>query len=122
MSQSSTRLADGDELPMLGLGVWQIPDGRKCVDAVLAALELGYRHIDTAQAYGNEGSVGKALADAGLAREEYFVTTKFNPASEDPGAEAQRSLERLGVEYVDLYILRIRRPGLGHVGHPSCRA
>ena len=98
-------LADDNEIPLLGLGVWQVPDGPVCESAVLAALELGYRHIDTAQAYGNERSVGRALRDSGVPREDVFVTTKFYPAREDPEAEAQRSLERLGVEYVDLYII-----------------
>jgi diketogulonate reductase-like aldo/keto reductase len=98
-------LADGHELPMLGLGVWQIPDGPECVDAVLAAFAAGYRHVDTAQAYGNEASVGQALAQSGIAREEYFLTTKFHPGREDPAAEAQRSLERLGLDYVDLYLV-----------------
>jgi 2,5-diketo-D-gluconate reductase A len=98
-------LADGHELPMLGLGVWQVPDGPECVDAVRAALELGYRHIDTAQAYGNEESVGRALRDASIEREEIFLTTKFFPAHKDPAAEAEKSLKRLGVDYVDLYII-----------------
>jgi diketogulonate reductase-like aldo/keto reductase len=98
-------LADGNEIPLLGLGVWQVPDGRECEDAVRWALELGYRHIDTAQAYGNERSVGNALRDSGVPREEVFVTTKFYPGRDDAEAEAQRSLERLGVEYVDLYII-----------------
>jgi diketogulonate reductase-like aldo/keto reductase len=82
-----------------------VPDGRECEDAVSWALEAGYRHVDTAQAYGNEGSVGRALSDSGLPRDEVFVTTKFYPAHKDPEAEAQRSLERLGVDYVDLYII-----------------
>jgi diketogulonate reductase-like aldo/keto reductase len=98
-------LADGNEIPLLALGVWQVPDGRQCEDAVRAALEVGYRHIDTAQAYGNERSVGKALRDSGVPREEVFVTTKFYPGRDDAAAEAERSLERLGVEYVDLYII-----------------
>jgi diketogulonate reductase-like aldo/keto reductase len=98
-------LADGNELPMLGLGVWQVPDGPKCVDAVRWALELGYRHIDTAQAYGNEESVGRALRESGLPREEVFITTKFYPGHKDPAAEAERSLRRLGVDQVDLYII-----------------
>jgi diketogulonate reductase-like aldo/keto reductase len=98
-------LADGNEIPLLGLGVWQVDDGRACEDAVRWALELGYRHIDTAQAYGNERSVGKALRDSGVARDEVFITTKFYPAKDDAEAEAQRSLERLGVDYVDLYII-----------------
>jgi 2,5-diketo-D-gluconate reductase A len=98
-------LADGNEIPLLGLGVWQIPNGPACENAVRWALELGYRHIDTAQAYGNEESVGRALRDSGVPRDEVFITTKFFPAQEDPEAEAERSLERLGVEQVDLYII-----------------
>ena len=98
-------LADGNQMPMLGLGVWQVPNGPECVDAVRSALELGYRHIDTAQAYGNEESVGQGLRDSGVPREEVFITTKFYPAREDPTAEAERSLTRLGVEQVDLYIV-----------------
>jgi diketogulonate reductase-like aldo/keto reductase len=98
-------LADGSEIPVLGLGVWQVPNGRECVDAVRWALELGYRHIDTAQAYGNEESVGRALRDSGIPREEVFLTTKFYPARKDPAAEIERSLQRLGVDQVDLYII-----------------
>lgn len=98
-------LTDGHEIPMLGLGVWQVPDGPECVGAVRAALELGYRHIDTAQAYGNEASVGRALRESGLTREEIFVTTKFFPGHSDPAAEAQKSLARLGLDHVDLYII-----------------
>ena len=98
-------LADGNQMPMLGLGVWQIPDGPATVNAVRWALDLGYRHIDTAQAYGNEESVGKALRDSRLARDEVFITTKFYPARDDPVAEARQSLRRLGVDHVDLYLV-----------------
>jgi len=98
-------LADGTSLPMLGLGVWQVPDGPECVDAVRWALDAGYRHIDTAQAYGNEASVGKALRESGVPREDVFITTKFFPANDDPVAEAEESLRRLGVDQVDLYII-----------------
>lgn len=98
-------LADGNEIPLLALGVWQVPDGPECENAVRWALELGYRHVDTAQAYGNEESVGRALRDSGVPRAEVFITTKFYPAQDDPEAEAQRSLERLGVDHVDLYII-----------------
>jgi diketogulonate reductase-like aldo/keto reductase len=98
-------LADGHRMPLLGLGVWQIPDGRQCVDAVRWALEAGYRHIDTAQAYGNERSVGKGLVQSGVPRDEVYVTTKFFPGSRDPVAEVERSLRRLGVDDVDLYII-----------------
>ena len=79
-------LADGTRIPVLGLGVWQVPDGAECERAVRWALEAGYRHIDTAQAYGNEGSVGQALRDGGIPREEVFITTKFHPARRDPVA------------------------------------
>jgi diketogulonate reductase-like aldo/keto reductase len=99
------KLADGTEIPLLGLGVWQVPDGPECENAVRWALEAGYRHVDTAQAYGNEASVGRALRDSGVPRDDVFITTKFFPGHKDPEAEAQRSLERLGVEFVDLYII-----------------
>ena len=98
-------LADGSLIPTLGLGVWQIPNGAELENAVRWALELGYRHIDTAQAYGNEESVGKALRDSGVPREEIFITTKFFPGNSDPAAEAEQSLRRLGVDQVDLYIV-----------------
>ena len=98
-------LADGNTIPTLGLGVWQVPNGAECENAVRWALEAGYRHIDTAQAYGNEESVGRALRASGLARDEVFLTTKFNPARRDPVAEAEKSLRRLEVDQVDLYIV-----------------
>jgi diketogulonate reductase-like aldo/keto reductase len=98
-------LADGTQMPMLGLGVWQVPNGPECVNAVRWALELGYRHIDTAQAYGNEESVGQALRDSGVPRDEVFITTKFYPARKDPVAEARQSLRRLGLGQVDLYLV-----------------
>jgi diketogulonate reductase-like aldo/keto reductase len=97
--------ADGTRIPVLGLGVWQVPNGPECERAVRWALELGYRHIDTAQAYGNEESVGRALRDSGVPRENVFLTTKFFPRRKDPAGEAARSVERLGVDYVDLYII-----------------
>ncbi len=104
-------LQDGNQIPVLGLGVWQVADGRECVDAVQWALELGYRHIDTAQVYGNEASVGEGLRRSLVPREEVFITTKFNPGRRDPVAEVERSLQRLGVEYVDLYLVHWPRGG-----------
>src|SRR5437868_10148691 len=98
-------LADGNEMPMIGLGVWQVPYGPECVNAVRWALELGYRHIDTAQAYGNEEAVGRGLRESGVPRDDVFITTKFFPESSDPAAEAELSLERLGVDRLDLYII-----------------
>ncbi|MFI5915119.1 aldo/keto reductase [Dactylosporangium sp. NPDC051541] len=99
------KLADGTEIPLLGLGVWQVGDGRECEDAVRWALEAGYRHIDTAQVYGNEESVGRAIRDSGVAREDIYITTKFAPARRDPVAELEGSLRRLGVDQVDLYLV-----------------
>jgi 2,5-diketo-D-gluconate reductase A len=98
-------LADGTRIPILGLGVWQVPNGPECENAVRWALELGYRLIDTAQAYGNEESVGRGLRASGVARDQVYLTTKFFPRHKDPAAEAQRSLERLGVDQVDLYLV-----------------
>lgn len=98
-------LSDGNSIPLLGLGVWQMANGSECVDAVRWALELGYRHIDTAQDYGNEESVGKALHESGAARDDIFVTTKFFPGHKDPLAELERSLRRLRLDYVDLYLV-----------------
>jgi diketogulonate reductase-like aldo/keto reductase len=98
-------LRDGNEIPLLGLGVWQMRPGEETEDAVRWALELGYRHIDTAQAYGNEESVGQGLRESGVPRDEVFVTTKFHPGDRDPAEEAARSLERVGVDHLDLYIV-----------------
>jgi 2,5-diketo-D-gluconate reductase A len=98
-------LADGARIPSLALGVWQVPNGPECENAVRWALELGYRHIDTAQAYGNEESVGRALRGSGVPREQVYLTTKFFPGRKDPAAAAAGSLERLGVEELDLYII-----------------
>jgi diketogulonate reductase-like aldo/keto reductase len=106
-SGSTRTLADGTTIPVVGLGVWQVPDGPECENAVRWALELGYRHIDTAQAYGNEASVGRAVRDSGVPREDVFITTKFYPRARggDPAAELERSLRRLEVDHVDLYII-----------------
>jgi diketogulonate reductase-like aldo/keto reductase len=92
-------------MPLLGLGVWQVRSGKQAENAVRWALEAGYRHIDTAQAYGNEESVGAALRDSGVPRDEVFLTTKFYPGSSDPEAEAEKSVQRLGVDQVDLYLI-----------------
>jgi 2,5-diketo-D-gluconate reductase A len=93
-------------IPLLGLGVWQVRKGRACVDAVRWALEVGYRHVDTAQAYGNEESVGRGLRESGVPREEIFVTTKFVPRrGADPVTALASSLRQLGLEYVDLYLI-----------------
>ena len=93
------------ELPLLGLGVWQMAEGRETEQAVEWALDAGYRHVDTAAMYRNERSVGAALARSGLPREEIFVTTKLLPLKLDVERELTRSLRRLGLDYVDLYLI-----------------
>jgi len=92
-------------MPVLGLGVWQERPGTECEQAVTWALEAGYRHIDTAAAYRNEQSVGNALRASGLARDEIFVTTKWLPLRPNPARELARSLARLKLDYVDLYLV-----------------
>ena len=104
-SQATRTLSNGAEIPVLGLGVWQAKDGPEAERAVEWALETGYRLIDTAQDYGNESSVGRAIRNSGVPREEIFLTTKFYPGNRDPRAEAEKSLERLGTDYVDLYLV-----------------
>jgi diketogulonate reductase-like aldo/keto reductase len=104
-SQSTRTLSNGAEIPVLGLGVWQVDDGPECERAVAWALEDGYRLIDTAQAYGNESSVGRAIRNSGIPRAEIFLTTKFYPGSRDPRVEAEKSLGRLGTDYLDLYLI-----------------
>ena len=107
----SVRLSDGHDMPLLGLGVWQVPEGPVCERSVLDALELGYRHIDTAQAYRNEASVGRALRESSVDRDDVFVATKFMPTHKDPVAELERSLERLGLDHVDLYLVHWPQDG-----------
>lgn len=105
MTANTRQLSNGTEIPVLGLGVWQVDDGAECERAVIWALEAGYRLIDTAQAYQNEASVGKAIRESGIPREEIFLTTKFYPGGKDARVEAEKSLERLGTDYLDLYLI-----------------
>lgn len=106
----SVSLSNGVEMPLLGLGVWQIPDGEQTEHAVGWALEAGYRHIDTAQVYGNEPAVGRAVHSSGLDRGEVFVTTKLNPRARDPARALHESLARLSMDYVDLFLIHWRTP------------
>ena len=98
-------LDGGVRMPVLGLGVWQLAEGREAEQAVEWALEAGYRHVDTAAAYRNERSVGAALERSGLRREEVFLTTKLLPVHRSATRELAGSLERLGLDYVDLYLV-----------------
>src|SRR5262249_55177768 len=95
----------GAQMPMLGLGVWQVPRGRETEQAVRWALEAGYRHIDTARAYDNEDNVGAAIRASGVPREQVFVTTKLLPNARDAERQLRASLQRLGMDYVDLYLI-----------------
>jgi diketogulonate reductase-like aldo/keto reductase len=107
----SIEIAHGVLLPRLGLGVWEVDPDDAGVQVILSALEAGYRHIDTAQGYQNEQAVGEALRRSGLPRDEVFVTTKFFTGHDDPEAELERSLERLGTDHVDLYLVHDPRGG-----------
>ena len=106
--ESSIALVDGTRIPRLGLGVFEAGKGEGTVNAVRWALEVGYRHIDTAKVYGNEVEVGRAIRDSGIPREEIFVTTKV--FDDDQGydktlAACEASLDRLQMSYVDLYLI-----------------
>lgn len=101
-------LSNGVRMPMLGFGVFQIPDHEEAKRAVRTALDAGYRLIDTAQAYGNEHAVGEAVRESGIPREEVFITSKIwlsDFSFEGAQAATERTLERLGSEYVDLMLL-----------------
>jgi diketogulonate reductase-like aldo/keto reductase len=98
---------------MLGFGVYQLSEGKETTDAVSWALEAGYRHIDTAKLYRNEKSVGKAIRDSGLKREEVFVTTKLWPTDQFlPMRAFETSLKKLNLEYIDLYLVHFPVPAL----------
>ena len=103
---SNLTLNDGYQIPRLGLGVWQTRAGAPCEAAVLAALEAGYRLIDTASMYGNEESVGAAIRKSGIPREDIFVTTKlWNSDHGNPAQALETSLSKLKLDYVDLYLI-----------------
>ncbi|MET8243652.1 aldo/keto reductase [Streptomyces sp. NPDC005202] len=108
-------LNNGVEMPQLGFGVWQVPDD-EAERAVATALQAGYRSIDTAAIYGNEEGTGKAIAASGIPREDIFVTTKL--WNSDQGYDStlrafDASLDRLGLEYVDLYLIHWPMPSKG---------
>lgn len=105
---STVELLNGNEMPRLGLGVWRAKDGGETENAVLAALNAGYRGIDTASMYNNEQSVGRAIRSSGVPRDQVFVTTKVwnNEQGYDSTLKAcQNSLDRLEMDYVDLYLV-----------------
>lgn len=108
MQQTYITLNDGNKIPQFGMGVYMVPDGEPTRKAVLDALRLGYRHIDTAHAYQNERSVGAAVKESGIPREEIWITTKLWPSEYGEGktmAAIDRMLSRLDTNYIDLLLL-----------------
>ena len=108
MKQTYLTLNDGNKIPQFGMGVYMVPDGEPTRKAVLDALKLGYRHIDTAHAYQNERSVGAAVKESGIPREEIWITTKLWPSEYGEGktmAAIDKMLSRLDTEYIDLLLL-----------------
>lgn len=105
-------LANGVKLPVVGFGTWQIPN-EDAYAAVTLALKNGYRHIDTAAAYGNEEAVGKAIKDSGIPREEIFITSKLQAqikGTDEALKEFDKTITKLGVEYLDLYLIHAPWP------------
>ncbi|AQX55685.1 aldo/keto reductase [Priestia flexa] len=106
--QSTTKLANGVEMPWFGLGVFKVEDGQQVIDSVKWAINAGYKSIDTAKIYENEEGVGQAIKEAGVPREDLFITTKVWNA--DQGYEStleafETSLNKLGLDYLDLYLI-----------------
>ena len=111
--QSTVKLNNNVQMPILGLGVYQTPPGRVTQNSVKFALKLGYRHVDTARIYGNEADVGEAVRESGILREDLFVTTKL--WNSDQGYDStlrayEASLKRVGLDYVDLYLVHFPVP------------
>ncbi len=116
-------LSNNVAIPKLGFGTWQIKEGEDAYNAVKTALEVGYRHIDTAQGYGNEKSVGRAIKDSGIPREAVFITSKLESHIKDyEGAKKAfaQTLEALDIDYIDLFI--IHAPWPWHEMGKECNA
>ncbi|MCL7747505.1 aldo/keto reductase [Halalkalibacter alkaliphilus] len=114
--QNTTTLHNGVKMPWLGFGVFKVKDGEEVVNSVKTALEIGYRSIDTAAIYGNEAGVGKAIAESNVPREELFITTKVwnaNHGYEATLAAFDESMEKLGLDYLDLYLIHWPLPSQG---------
>ena len=109
----SYTLNNGVSIPVLGFGTWKAENGEVAYQAVLEALKVGYRHIDTAAIYKNEESVGRAIRDNGLPRQEIFVTTKLwntNHSYDEARQAFEESMEKLGLDYLDLYLIHWPNP------------
>lgn len=102
------KLYNGVEIPCIGFGTWQTPDGETAIESVKCAIRNGYRHIDTAAVYGNEASVGRGIRESGIAREELFITSKLwnaNRGYETTLRAFDKTLSDLGLDYLDLYLI-----------------
>ncbi len=118
-------LSNGVQIPAIAYGTWRMPGSQACTEAVLTALKTGYRHIDTAAKYENEESVGEALRLSGLDRKEVFLTSKLwnNEHSYDKCMAAfEATLQRLGTDYLDLYLIHWPRPAAYHDDWESANA
>lgn len=107
------KLSNGVEIPCIGFGTWQTPDGDVAVASVLSALQAGYRHIDTAQGYGNEASVGTAIKKSGIDRKEIFVTSKLTNSEhgyERTLAAFEETMKKLDMDYIDLFLIHWPNP------------
>lgn len=107
------RLSNGVEIPCIGFGTWQTPDGEVAIASVLSAIDSGYRHIDTAQGYGNEESVGIAVKKSGVARKELFITSKLTNSEhgyEKTLAAFEQTMKKLDMEYLDLFLIHWPNP------------
>jgi diketogulonate reductase-like aldo/keto reductase len=107
------KLSNGVGIPCIGFGTWQTPDGDVAVRSVAAAIEAGYRHIDTAQAYGNEESVGKGIRESGIDRKDLFITTKLwnsNHSYKLTMRTFEDSMNKLGLDYLDLFLIHWPNP------------
>ncbi|MDR0653003.1 MAG: aldo/keto reductase [Synergistaceae bacterium] len=107
------KLSNGTEIPCIGFGTWQTPDGEVAVSAVLNAIEAGYRHIDTAQGYGNEESVGIAVKKSGIDRKEIFITSKLDNGEhgyEKTLKAFDGTMKKLGMDYIDLFLIHWPNP------------
>jgi methylglyoxal/glyoxal reductase len=112
------RLANGVDINQLGFGTYKIPPGKECFDAVSAALEAGYRHIDTASFYENEESVGEAISHSGIGRKELFLATKLwntDQTADRAMRSFEESLKRLGTDYLDMYLIHWPKPQSAHI-------
>ena len=108
MIQTYIKLNDGNKIPQFGLGVYQVPEGEATINAIKTALEMGVRHIDTAHAYQNERSVGRAVKESGIPREKIWITTKLWPSEYGEGKTSDaidKMLKRLDTDYIDLLLL-----------------